>query len=112
MEEGFVCSVCHFQCNLLLIFRIVGAFTDINQQKKLEAIQLAHALEKEAVAHKRAEEAEERRKEAEERRRGQGWSWARMMIYVYLPANLVLELLIDVTSHELRQPVFSFMRSR
>ncbi|CCA73349.1 related to sensory transduction histidine kinase [Serendipita indica DSM 11827] len=35
---------------------------------------------------KRAEEAEERRKEAEERRRGQ-------------------ELLVDVTSHELRQPV-------
>lgn len=67
-----------------------GAFTDITERRKLEADQLAHALEKEAIAQKRAEEAEERRREAEERRRGQ-------------------ELLIDVTSHELRQPVSAIL---
>jgi signal transduction histidine kinase len=44
-----------------------------------------HRLYEESL-RKRAEEAEERRIEAEERRRGQ-------------------ELLVDVTSHELRQPL-------
>ena len=51
---------------------------------------MQHAQEREALARKRAEEAAERRKEADERRRGQ-------------------ELLIDVTSHELRQPVSAIL---
>lgn len=46
--------------------------------------------EREVTARKRAEEAEERRREADERRRAQ-------------------ELLIDVTSHELRQPVSAIL---
>lgn len=83
-------SWCQAQCVAIEGRGILGAFTDISQQKKLEAIQLAHAQEKELAAQKRAEEAEEQRKEAEERRRGQ-------------------ELLIDVTSHELRQPVSAIL---
>lgn len=51
---------------------------------------MLHAQEREATARKRAEEAEERRREADERRRAQ-------------------ELLIDVTSHELRQPVSAIL---
>lgn len=52
----------------------------------LQLAQLAHAEEQEAAARFKAEDAEVRRQEADERRRAQ-------------------ELLIDVTSHELRQPV-------
>lgn len=37
-----------------------------------EAQKLAHFREREALARRKAEEAEQRRSEAEERRRGQG----------------------------------------
>ena len=74
-----------------------------------EASQLAHAQEREALARKRAEEAEQRRKEADERRRAQG-------IYIFPSkrsrcscAIVHAELLIDVTSHELRQPVSAIL---
>lgn len=56
----------------------------------LQEAQLAHAEEREAVARHKAEDSEIRRQEAEERRRAQ-------------------ELLIDVTSHELRQPVSAIL---
>lgn len=56
----------------------------------LQQAQLTHAEEREAAARYKAEEAETRRQEAEERRRAQ-------------------ELLIDVTSHELRQPVSAIL---
>lgn len=64
----------------------------------LQQAQLDHAEEQEAAATLKAEDAELQRQEADERRRAQ-------------------ELLIDVTSHELRQPVSaiincaSFVRS-
>lgn len=51
---------------------------------------MAHAEERAVTARKQAEEAERARIEADERRRGQ-------------------ELLIDVTSHELRQPVSAIL---
>lgn len=56
----------------------------------LQQAQLEHAQEREAAARHQAEESEVRRQEAEERRRAQ-------------------ELLIDVTSHELRQPVSAIL---
>lgn len=56
----------------------------------LQQAQLTHAEEREAAARHKAEESEIRRQEAEERRRAQ-------------------ELLIDVTSHELRQPVSAIL---
>lgn len=56
----------------------------------LQQAQLDHAEEREAAARHQAEESEVRRQEAEERRRAQ-------------------ELLIDVTSHELRQPVSAIL---
>ncbi|KAL5528950.1 hypothetical protein ACEPAG_4924 [Sanghuangporus baumii] len=69
---------------------IISTITDVSDQRYFEQTRLQHAQEREALARKRAEEAEERRKEADERRRGQ-------------------ELLIDVTSHELRQPVSAIL---
>ncbi|KAI5119585.1 hypothetical protein M0805_006470 [Coniferiporia weirii] len=69
---------------------LISTLTDVSDQRLYEASRLAHAQEREALARKRAEEAEERRREADERRRGQ-------------------ELLIDVTSHELRQPVSAIL---
>ncbi|KAL5490593.1 hypothetical protein ACEPAI_5427 [Sanghuangporus weigelae] len=69
---------------------IISTITDVSDQRHFEETRLQHAQEREALARKRAEEAEERRKEADERRRGQ-------------------ELLIDVTSHELRQPVSAIL---
>jgi signal transduction histidine kinase len=51
---------------------------------------------------KRAEEAEERRIEAEERRRGQEVSNTLEALWRPLMQK---QLLVDVTSHELRQPV-------
>ncbi|GJJ11735.1 hypothetical protein Clacol_005973 [Clathrus columnatus] len=69
---------------------ILFTITDISDQRLYEAAQLLHAQEREATARKRAEEAEESRREADERRRAQ-------------------ELLIDVTSHELRQPVSAIL---
>lgn len=56
----------------------------------LQQTQLSHAEERESAARKMAEASEVRRQEAEERRRAQ-------------------ELLIDVTSHELRQPVSAIL---
>lgn len=69
---------------------ILFTITDISDQRLYEAAKLLHVQEREATARKRAEEAEERRREADERRRAQ-------------------ELLIDVTSHELRQPVSAIL---
>ncbi|TDL18928.1 hypothetical protein BD410DRAFT_792720 [Rickenella mellea] len=69
---------------------VIGTITDVSDQRLFEATRLAHAQEREATARRRAEEAEERRREADRRRRGQ-------------------ELLIDVTSHELRQPVSAIL---
>ncbi|KAI0035069.1 hypothetical protein K488DRAFT_83402 [Vararia minispora EC-137] len=69
---------------------IIGTITDISDQKKLEQARLSHARESEYEARRQAEEAEQRRLESDERRRGQ-------------------ELLIDVTSHELRQPVSAIL---
>ncbi|KAF8576294.1 hypothetical protein K439DRAFT_1640612 [Ramaria rubella] len=69
---------------------VLFTITDISDQRLYEASQLSHAQEREASARRRAEEAEERRKDADERRRAQ-------------------ELLIDVTSHELRQPVSAIL---
>lgn len=83
---------CKGQWSLLDGQGVLGAFTDISGQKEVEQIRLAHAAEKEFVAQRRAMEAEERRKQAEERRRAQ-------------------ELLIDVTSHEIRQPVSAILNS-
>ncbi|VDB99941.1 unnamed protein product [Peniophora sp. CBMAI 1063] len=68
----------------------ICTITDITAQRKLEQARIAHAEERERFAQERAELAEMRRKEADERRRGQ-------------------ELLIDVTSHELRQPVSAIL---
>ncbi|KAG8829690.1 hypothetical protein FRC17_006185, partial [Serendipita sp. 399] len=69
---------------------LVGMATDMTLTRFVVPVTLTFLdegdrLYEEALT-KRAEDAEERRKEAEERRRGQ-------------------ELLVDVTSHELRQPV-------
>ncbi|KZV71818.1 hypothetical protein PENSPDRAFT_650380 [Peniophora sp. CONT] len=68
----------------------ICTITDVTGQRKLEQARIAHAEERERFAQERAELAEMRRKEADERRRGQ-------------------ELLIDVTSHELRQPVSAIL---
>ncbi|KAL1744064.1 hypothetical protein HDZ31DRAFT_39460 [Schizophyllum fasciatum] len=68
----------------------LGTLTDISNQRMFEEAKLEHAREREAEARKKAEDAEERRQEAEQRRRAQ-------------------ELLIDVTSHELRQPVSAIL---
>ncbi|KAG9096794.1 hypothetical protein FRC06_008307 [Ceratobasidium sp. 370] len=64
---------------------IIGTLTDISAQKLYEDSQLAHAQEREMLAKRRAEEADERRR--------------------------AQELLIDVTSHELRQPVSAILNS-
>lgn len=71
-------------------FISLGTLTDISERRMLQQAQLAHAEEREAVARHKAEDSEIRRQEAEERRRAQ-------------------ELLIDVTSHELRQPVSAIL---
>lgn len=67
-----------------------GTLTDISERRMLQQAQLSMAQEREAAARRQAEESELRRQEAEERRRAQ-------------------ELLIDVTSHELRQPVSAIL---
>ncbi|QRV75488.1 protein-histidine kinase [Ceratobasidium sp. AG-Ba] len=74
---------------------ILGAFgttTDITDLYKLEEAKVALAEERERSARVRAEEAELRRQAEEGRRRAQ-------------------ELLIDVTSHELRQPVSAILQN-
>ncbi|EIN09171.1 hypothetical protein PUNSTDRAFT_126249 [Punctularia strigosozonata HHB-11173 SS5] len=68
----------------------LATITDINAQRLYETSELLRSQEREASARKRAEEAEQQRQEADDRRRGQ-------------------ELLIDVTSHELRQPVSAIL---
>lgn len=91
---------------------ILFTITDISDQRLYEASQLLHAQEREATARKRAEEAEERRKDADERRRSQGTlmfdlDLEKAFIWLILPTSS--ELLIDVTSHELRQPVSAIL---
>lgn len=76
--------------NRALILSLLGTFTDISERRMLQQAQLHHAEEREAAARHKAEESDLRRQEAEERRRAQ-------------------ELLIDVTSHELRQPVSAIL---
>ncbi|QRV89873.1 response regulator receiver [Ceratobasidium sp. AG-Ba] len=63
-----------------------GTITDITDQHRAEEARIALAEEKEHIAAMKAKDAEEQRLFEVERRRAQ-------------------ELLIDVTSHELRQPV-------
>lgn len=89
---------------------MIATITDVSDQRYFEASRLAHAQEREALARKRAEEAEERRKEADERRRGQGEIKLYLLFCLLtINANLHPELLIDVTSHELRQPVSAIL---
>ncbi|KAF8602905.1 hypothetical protein BDV93DRAFT_557089 [Ceratobasidium sp. AG-I] len=74
---------------------ILGAFgtlTDITDLHLLEDARVVLAEERERTAALRAEDAERQRKLEEERRRAQ-------------------ELLIDVTSHELRQPVSAILQN-
>ncbi|KAJ1307039.1 hypothetical protein OPQ81_008018 [Rhizoctonia solani] len=77
------------QGNMLGAF---GAITDINEQHRAEEARIALAEEREHMAATRAEEAEAQRQLEVERRRAQ-------------------ELLIDVTSHELRQPVSAIIQN-
>ncbi|KAJ1307038.1 hypothetical protein OPQ81_008017 [Rhizoctonia solani] len=69
-----------------------GAVMDINEQYRLEEARIALAEEREHIAASRAEDAETQRQLEVERRRAQ-------------------ELLIDVTSHELRQPVSAIIQN-
>ena len=50
---------------------MIGTITDVSEQRRFELARVAHAEERELVAMKMAEEAEQRRKEADEQRRGQ-----------------------------------------
>ncbi|KAH7327638.1 hypothetical protein B0J17DRAFT_722634 [Rhizoctonia solani] len=69
-----------------------GAVTDITEQYRLEEARITLAEEREHMAASRAEDAERQRQLEVERRRAQ-------------------ELLIDVTSHELRQPVSAIIQN-
>ncbi|KAG8943092.1 hypothetical protein FRC00_011364, partial [Tulasnella sp. 408] len=69
---------------------LIGTVTDVSDRHLYEAARIAQAQEREAIAQLRAADAERQRAEAEERRRAQ-------------------ELLVDVTSHELRQPVSAIL---
>ncbi|CAE6427632.1 unnamed protein product [Rhizoctonia solani] len=69
-----------------------GAVMDINEQYRLQTARIALAEEREHIAASRAEDAETQRQLEVERRRAQ-------------------ELLIDVTSHELRQPVSAIIQN-
>ncbi|KAG8934137.1 hypothetical protein FRC02_010514 [Tulasnella sp. 418] len=69
---------------------LIGTVTDVSDRHLYEEAQIFRAKEREALAKHRAIEAEEREKEADQRRRAQ-------------------ELLVDVTSHELRQPVSAIL---
>ena len=88
---------------------LISTTTDVSDQRMFEATRLAHAQEREALARKRAEEAEERRREADERRRGQGQNRRQLVSLSLFLLNARTELLIDVTSHELRQPVSAIL---
>ncbi|KAG8934383.1 hypothetical protein FRC01_003340 [Tulasnella sp. 417] len=69
---------------------LIGTVTDVSDRHLYEAARIAQAQEREAIAQLRAADAERQRAEADERRRAQ-------------------ELLVDVTSHELRQPVSAIL---
>ncbi|KAG8766784.1 hypothetical protein FRC12_006659 [Ceratobasidium sp. 428] len=69
-----------------------GTITDITDQHRAEEARIALAEEKEHIAALKAKDAEEQRLLEVERRRAQ-------------------ELLIDVTSHELRQPVSAIIQN-
>ncbi|KIO32179.1 hypothetical protein M407DRAFT_18751, partial [Tulasnella calospora MUT 4182] len=69
---------------------LIGTVTDVSDRHLYEAARIAQAQEREALAQLRAADAERQRAEADERRRAQ-------------------ELLVDVTSHELRQPVSAIL---
>ncbi|CAE6344989.1 unnamed protein product [Rhizoctonia solani] len=69
-----------------------GAVIDINEQYRLEKARIALAEEREHIAASRAEDAETQRQLEVKRRTAQ-------------------ELLIDVTSHELRQPVSAIIQN-
>ncbi|KAG8986371.1 hypothetical protein FRB90_004052, partial [Tulasnella sp. 427] len=69
---------------------LIGTVTDVSDRHLYEAARIAQAQEREAIAQMRAADAERQRAEADERRRAQ-------------------ELLVDVTSHELRQPVSAIL---
>ncbi|KAG9121848.1 hypothetical protein FRC07_002026, partial [Ceratobasidium sp. 392] len=69
-----------------------GTFTDITDQHRAEETRIALAEEKEHIAALKAKDSEEQRLLEVERRRAQ-------------------ELLIDVTSHELRQPVSAIIQN-
>ncbi|BGP14897.1 hypothetical protein JCM10213_003746 [Rhodosporidiobolus nylandii] len=70
----------------------IGSVTDVTAQAKAEEAVLQVSKEREARAKKEAEEAEERRKVAVEEKRQQ-------------------ELLIDVTSHEIRNPISAILQN-
>ncbi|KAG8934381.1 hypothetical protein FRC01_003338 [Tulasnella sp. 417] len=69
---------------------LIGTVTDVSDRHLYEAARIAQAQEREATAQMRAADAEHQRAEADERRRAQ-------------------ELLVDVTSHEIRQPVSAIL---
>ncbi|KAG9099125.1 hypothetical protein FS749_002085 [Ceratobasidium sp. UAMH 11750] len=69
-----------------------GTITDVTDQHRAEEARIALAEEKEHIAALKAKDAEEQRLLEVERRRAQ-------------------ELLIDVTSHELRQPVSAIIQN-
>ncbi|KAG9126581.1 hypothetical protein FRC07_002921 [Ceratobasidium sp. 392] len=70
----------------------IGTITDITDLHRLEQSRLALAEERERAAAIRADDAEKQRQAEVERRKAQ-------------------ELLIDVTSHELRQPVSAILQN-
>ncbi|KAF8603915.1 hypothetical protein BDV93DRAFT_523067 [Ceratobasidium sp. AG-I] len=84
-----ICPLFSAEGNMLGAF---GAITDINEQHRAEEARIALAEEREHIAASKAEEAEKQRLLEMERRRAQ-------------------ELLIDVTSHELRQPVSAIIQN-
>ncbi|GAA6018410.1 hypothetical protein JCM10207_000884 [Rhodosporidiobolus poonsookiae] len=90
-------EVCLVQCNLnhddpSEATGWIGSVTNVTAQAKAEEAVLNLSKEREARAKKEAEEAEERRKVAVEEKRQQ-------------------ELLIDVTSHEIRNPISAILQN-
>lgn len=83
--------------------------SDLSDRHLYEAARIAQAQEREAIAQLRAADAERQRAEADERRRAQG---SRLLRADPEPSYLIhsaSELLVDVTSHELRQPVSAIL---
>ncbi|KAG8895149.1 hypothetical protein FRC00_007900, partial [Tulasnella sp. 408] len=83
---------------------LIGTVTDVSDRHFYEAARIAQAQEREAIAQLRAADAERQRAEAEERRRAQGLSLQRGYSDPGYLMYLIVELLVDVTSHEIRQP--------